>query len=125
MSQNLWYLVIGLFLAVLAVLAGIAVYRSHRDRSSAFTGKYSYGFEVSSFVPCDADGVKYWLVWQKPIDLTSAMRRAGADGFGSEVYLKFEGNLETGGDGYGHLGQYNGQLEITKLLNVSRESLCK
>ncbi|MGE0598045.1 MAG: hypothetical protein AB7J35_12890 [Dehalococcoidia bacterium] len=125
MSQQWWYLAIGLFVAVLAILAGIAIYRSQRERSSTFVGKYSYGFEVSSFVPCNSPDVKYWLVWQKPIDLTSEMQKAGANGFGSEVYLKFEGKLETGGDGYGHLGQYTGQLEITKLVSVARESLCE
>ena len=118
--------ILGAFLAVLAVITGIAIIRSHRDSTSTpvFVGKYSQGFEVSSFVPCDAPETKYWLVWKKPIDLTSEMRRVGADGFGSEVYLKFEGSLETGGGGYGHLGQYGGQLEITKLRGVSRESLC-
>ena len=124
MSQPWWYIIVGLFLAVIAVLVGVAIYRSHRENTSAFVGKYSYGFETSSFVPCASPETRYWLVWQKPIDLTSEMQKAGADGFGSEVYLKFEGKLETGADGYGHLGQYQGQLEITKLLTVTRESLC-
>ncbi len=117
--------ILAVFLVALAVITAIAIIRSHRDSSPNFVGKYTTSFEVSSFVPCDSPETKYWLVWKKPIDLSSEMRKVGADGFGSEVFLKFEGSLETGGGGYGHLGAYDGQLEITKLLAVSRESLCR
>ena len=124
-------MILGLFLLGIGILVAIAVARSQgafRGIGDApeFQGKYTSLFETSSFVPCGQPDVRYWLVWGPNVDLTGELRKLGFEGLGAEAFLRFDGDLETGAPGgYGHLGLYSGQLTITKLATVSRESDCK
>lgn len=123
-------MILGLFLIGIGVGVAVAVVRSQgwisKGDGSSYTGKYVALFETSSFVPCDEPDVRYWLVWGPKVDLPGELKMLGFDGLGTEAYLRFSGRLETGSaSGYGHLGQYSGQLTIKKLKKASRESLCK
>jgi hypothetical protein len=122
------YLILSAFLLVLGVLVAVAIIRSQRSNdsdSAEFVGKYTSLFETSAFVPCDQPETRYWLVWGAGVDLTAELKKIGFEGLGAEAYLRFDGKIETGAPGgYGHLGQYVGQLEITRLFSASRESLC-
>ena len=113
----------------IGVAAAIAFFRNRRSgrgaKSAMFVGKYTSLLETSSFVPCEHPDVRYWLVWSGNVDLAGELKKLGFDGLGTTAYLRFEGTLATGAPGgYGHMGQYSGQLVVTRLLNASRESLC-
>lgn len=98
--------------------------RSAKDR--VFEGTVTFGWEVSSFVPGDPSNTspRYWVAWTPESGFIERFRAQGFDpswspGYGS-VRAKFEGVLETGAkDGYGHMGQYAGQVTVQRVLSMS------
>jgi hypothetical protein len=105
-------------LLVLAVVA-VTLWMYLGRRGASFEGTYTLGPEVSSFVPSDAS-VRYWLAWAPESGFIEAFRALGFDSMGT-VRTSFEGKLETGAEaGYGHMGQYNGQVTVLKLEHMTR-----
>ncbi len=118
-------LVVVVAIGVAAAAAFFRNRRSNRGAPSIFVGKYTSLLETSSFVPCGQPDARYWLVWSGNVDRAGELQKLGLNGIGAAAYLRFEGTLATGAPGgYGHMGQYSGQLVVTRLLNASRESLC-
>ena len=100
-----------------------------------FEGFYAAGPEISSFVTCamgelPGPGKGYWLVpndefsqlYENPKGITMvdiAGTYGPFDVFA--VYVRFEGILSAeSGKGYGHLGLYLGEIQVTKALAASR-----
>lgn len=100
-----------------------------------FEGFYLSDPEVSSFVPCALDelpgeGKGYWLVptnefsqlYENPEGITFAdigSTYGPYDKFA--IYVRFEGVLLAEPDkGYGHLGLYAGEIQVTRALEASR-----
>jgi hypothetical protein len=93
--------------------------------AGSFEGMYTSAFETSSFVPCGSRDSRYWIVWRADSDFAAAFDEHNLGLQGGELYVRLQGKLETGNpNGYGHLGQYNGQLTVTKLEEMSRERTC-
>jgi hypothetical protein len=100
-----------------------------------FEGFYASGPEMSSFVTCamgelPGPGKGYWLVlndefsqlYGSPKGITMG-DIAGTYGPYDEfaIYVRFEGILSSeSGKGYGHLGLYIGEIQVTKALEASR-----
>lgn len=105
-------------LLILAV-AGIVAWMYLGRRNAPFEGTYTLGPEVSSFVPGDGS-VRYWLAWAPESGFIEAFRALGFESMGT-VRATFEGKLETGAEaGYGHMGQYSGQVTVLKLKHMTR-----
>jgi hypothetical protein len=106
-----------------------------RVSAQLFEGFYSSAPDVSSFVTCamgelPGAGRGYWLV---PNDEFSQLyEHPGGITFGDiggtygpydkfAIYVRFEGILfDESGQGYGHLGLYNGEIQVTRALEASR-----
>jgi hypothetical protein len=100
-----------------------------------FEGFYAAGAEMSSFVTCamgelPGPGKGYWLIpneefsqfYENPQGITMS-DIAGTYGPYDvlAIYVRFEGILSSEpGKGYGHLGLYGGEIQVTKVLEVSR-----
>ncbi len=105
-------------LLVLAVV-GVIAWMYLRRRDPAFEGTYTLGPEVSAFVPAGGS-TRYWLAWAPGSGFIEAFRAQGFDTVGT-VQATFQGTLETGAkDGYGHMGQYAGQVTVIKLERMTR-----
>lgn len=121
---------IAVFVALAVLVAAVFfLWRAGRPpfgtSGGSFEGMYTSSFETSSFVPCGSPERHYWLVWAADSDFASAFREHNLGAQGGTVYVRLKGKLETRNrDGYGHLGQYNGQLRVTKLEEMSRERTC-
>ena len=100
-----------------------------------FEGFYATDAEMSSFVTCamselPGPGKGYWLVpsdefsqlYEHPTGITMgdiAGTYGPYDVFA--IYVRFEGILSAEpGKEYGHLGLYSGEIQVTKVLEVSR-----
>ena len=104
-----------LVLAVAGVVATMMVYR----KPPLFEGTFTLGPEISAFVPAGGSP-RYWLAWEPGSGFMEGFRAAGFDGVGT-VHAAFEGKLETSAkDGYGHMGQYAGQVTVLKLVRMTR-----
>lgn len=124
----------GVLIAVLVALVvlsavAFALWRMGRlpfwNSDDVFEGMYTSAFETSSFVPCGSSEPRYWLVWAADSEFATAFREHNLGAQGGTVYVRLKGKLETRTrDGYGHLGQYKGQLTVTKLEEMSRERTC-
>lgn len=77
-------------------------------------GLVSFGFEVEGFTPCDADG--QWWVADAPADLRERYRDAVGFRY-TPVYVVVEGTLSPPGE-YGHLGAYDRQISISRLVEM-------
>ena len=126
------YAALGAVLLVIGVLAVTAIVRSRSNDSSPgsgdgeFEGVFTLSFERSSFTPCAKPGVRYWLDWPVDVKLMDEVKRLGFDSTFVEVHLRFDGTLKTGAPGgYGHLGQYSGQVTVARLHEVTRDGPCK
>jgi hypothetical protein len=103
---------------ILAVV-GVVAWMYLRRREPSFEGTFTLGPEVSSFVPAGGSA-RYWLAWAQGSGFIEAFRAQGFDSVGT-VHTKFEGKLETGAkNGYGHMGQYAGQITVLKLERMTR-----
>jgi len=100
-----------------------------------FQGFYASGPEMSSFVTCamgelPGPGKGYWLIpndefsqlYENPKGITMndiAGTYGPYDQFA--IYIRFEGILSAeSGKGYGHLGLYIGEIQVTKALEAHR-----
>ena len=112
-----------------------------------FRGFFEFSFEVSSFVPCGSSeptgyGQGYWIDydWQSEFftrysKLASIPNAEPAQGGapGQVVYVEFigmqvnpeYGTLMQGGE-YGHMGQYEGEIIVIELIEMSlqKEQQC-
>jgi len=129
-NSTIAFVLLGIVLAVIALLALIAFLRSRGADVPLLGGKGEYdgllvlGPEQSSFTPCDNPDTSYWLVWANDVRLTEALAKLGFDSTYAEAHLRFDGTLETSGGSYGHMGRYPGQLQITKLYKAERKGRC-
>jgi len=129
-----------------AVLLGLVLAACNLDANSASTGEasanpevttqlfegfYASGPEMSSYVTCamgelPGPGKGYWLIpndefsqlYENPKGIT-IIDIAGTYGPYDvfAVYVRFEGILSTEpGKGYGHLGLYIGEIQVTRAL---------
>lgn len=114
---------------LVAAVAVILFWLNRRKRSGSdrtFEGTVTFGWEVSSFVPGAPSNTspRYWVAWTPESGFIEQFRAQGFDpswspGYGS-VRAKFEGALETGAkDGYGHMGQYAGQVTVHRVISMS------
>jgi hypothetical protein len=117
-------------LAVAAVGLGWWFWRRRRRGSRTFEGTFRFGWEVSSFVPGPPgnDRPRYWVAWTPESRFMEKFREQGYDpnwspGYGT-VRTKFVGTLEDGAsNGYGHLGQYAGQVTVERVISMSPADL--
>jgi hypothetical protein len=103
--------------------------------SQLFEGFYAVDAEMSSFVSCamgelPGPGKGYWLIpneefsqlYEHPTGITMgdiAGTYGPYDVFA--IYVRFEGILSAEpGKGYGHLRLYDGEIQVTKVLEASR-----
>lgn len=122
MTTVLW--VSGVVLVVLALGAGYWWWTNRREHGdgTTFSGTFTYGWEVSSFVPDGATSKKYWLAWTPDSGFMEQLKAHGYDaawtpGY-AEVHVRFEGTLEGGKGGYGHMGQYDGQMMVLNVIEM-------
>jgi|GEM_PF-1288194 len=126
--------VAGVLLVVLgaAVFVARVIRRRRRSNEQAFEGTFTFGWEVSLFVPGDASrqGPRYWLAWTPESRFMERFRQCGYDpawtpGYG-RVRTRFLGVLENGAvGGYGHMGQYEAQVTVTRVLEMGRAELAE
>lgn len=114
-----------------AVAAALAVAAACADRSEepgVFEGYYYTGFETSNFVPgrsCDDRGPRYWLVSDPEARFNEALREAGWEPLAFQAFwVRFEGELSEPGR-YGHLGAYEREVRVTKLLELRHAPECE
>jgi hypothetical protein len=127
---NTAFVVIGAVLVV-AAIAGLALWWLRRRRQTpeeqSFEGTFTFGWEVSSFVPGDGSRTspRYWLAWTPESRFMEKFKESGYDaawtpGYG-RVWTRFLGVLENGGrGGYGHMGQYDAQVTVTRVIEMGR-----
>jgi hypothetical protein len=108
------------------------------DGQAIFVGHYRMSFEVSSFVPCTLPGLPgyglgYWLEadpnsgfyehYQTMISASRPTPTVGYDIVGVIIFVRFVGQLSppstANGSGYGHLGMYQHQITVKRLLEMS------
>lgn len=123
MTTVLW--VSGIIVLLLALGAGYWWWTNRRvdGKEGTFSGTFTYGWEVSSFVPDGASTKKYWLAWTPQSRFMEQLKEQGYDAAWTPGYavahVRFEGTLEGGKGGYGHMGQYDGQVMVAKVLEMS------
>lgn len=101
--------------------------RRRRRAGRTFEGTFTFGWEVSSFVPGGPSETapRYWVAWTPESGFMERFKAHGFDpawspGYGT-VRTRFEGTLEEGATGgYGHMGQYSGQVTVQRVLAMSR-----
>jgi putative lipoprotein len=79
-----------------------------------YAGTVAFGFEVEEFRPCGRD--ESWWVTSAPQDLRERYRAAAGFDY-KPVYVVVEGIVGPPGE-YGHLGAYDHELEVTRLLEM-------
>ena len=121
--------ILGAVLLVAGAAAVVVVLLFRRRKSGGtptFEGTVTFGWEVSAFVPGAPSNKspRYWVAWTADSGFLERFRAQGFDpswspGYGS-VRTKFEGTLETGATaGYGHMGQYAGQITVHRVISMS------
>lgn len=124
-------LVLCLCVACVTVVAAILYLRPQNvittgPTSGEFSGYYSSGFEVSSFVSCDNPNEQWWLGADPATrfyDRYNALTGGPPPGNYAAVYVRFRGNLTAPGL-YGHLGAYTREVYVTELLEMSVGGTC-
>lgn len=123
------YLILPLLLASLSCRA---LSPDSNAGTSEFEGYYTFGFEVSAFVPCDydpeaANGIGYWLTDNSGFSerYFALVESTGQDPVRDyvTVYVRFQGELSSPGS-YGHLGAYEREVTVTELLEMSLDGQC-
>jgi hypothetical protein len=100
-----------------------------------FSGYYTSGFEVSSFVPCGNPtaepgyGVGYWLSSEPEAGFYEQYSEISAQvspppGGYVTVFTRFRGRLSPPGS-YGHLGAYSREVTVVEVLEMSVEGTCE
>jgi len=105
------------FLAGLFGLAITSCASAEPAGSQRFSGSWDWHFETSAFRTDDGDG-PYWLVadgavWQQ---INAPFQEAGRGPWG-ELHLVVEGQLGPRGS-YGHLGAYERELRVTRVIEA-------
>jgi len=81
-----------------------------------FDGVFLLGFETSEFEPC-TNNEAWWL--------ETTAGRYGAENIGTGIplfYLSVEGTITQQKGEYGHLGQYDRKIIVSKAINVRQAS---
>jgi hypothetical protein len=122
-----------LFLILTTALLACTIFGVEMGSTNdTFEGYYASGFEVSSFVPCEAAGeagygAGYWLTGTPDFYDTYSrlVTESGHDPVTGyfPVYTVFEGTLSPEGH-YGHLGAYTREVTVTKLIEMSLDGTC-
>lgn len=124
------------FISVLLLISCTSKSSISSNSDNVFTGYYGTSFETSSFVPCPENGepdqlpgygVGYLLTatsdsrWQEKNDqIRPSLHMSQSRVEQVLVFIRAEGELREGGEqGYGHLGQYSGELLVTKVLELA------
>ena len=124
-----WLIIVGIVLAVAAVGLGVFWFMRRREEEPGereFEGTFTFGWEVSSFVPGDSSkkSPRYWVAWTPESRFMEKFKESGYDaawtpGYG-RVRTKFVGVLENGSKtGYGHMGQYDAQVTVVRVLEMA------
>jgi len=105
------------------------------ENKNIYSGYYSFGFETSSFVPCGkvsfpGYGSGYWLkalpaseFFQSVDELLPNAQVEDWSYISNPIYVQFVGRLSRKTDtdvGYGHLGQYEREITVIRLLTINR-----
>jgi len=77
-------------------------------------GLVSFGFEVEGFSPCGS--AESWWVTGVPVELRQTYQAAVGFNY-VPVYVVVEGTLGEPGS-YGHLGAYQREIRITRLVEI-------
>jgi hypothetical protein len=91
-----------------------------------FSGFYTSGFEVSSFIACGQTDEQWWLGADPATgfyDYYRTLTGSQAPGDYTAVFVRFRGNLTAPGL-YGHLGAYSREVYVTDLLEMSLNGSC-
>ena len=91
-------------------------------REGVFEGRWRYGFEESSFVPCDSRLPSAWVAFAPDAQRVTGLKwPEGLDKYYPEVFVRFQGRL-VGPWRYGHMGVSDYQLTVYRTLEVRRPS---
>lgn len=109
----------GLILVAFLCLA-LATMLWHR-RSGVFRGRFTDGFETSRFVPCGSSE-KWWVEGDKELIYRAFYpnfdRNCLPEDFRFKTgYMEVQGRVTWRG-AYGHMGEYNREIHIAKVLRV-------
>jgi hypothetical protein len=119
-------------LSVLGTMALLAPLRA--QTGGEFAGYFTSGFEVSSFVPCDAQdapgyGAGYWLsaapgagFFERYSEISQGV--SPPPGGYVTVFTRFRGTLSPPGN-YGHLGAYSHEVTVIELIEMSLDGTCQ
>ena len=77
---------------------------------NSYHGHYTYGFEVSSFMPCGSSE-RWWVSAETRGLRTQLGERAGT------VYAEVRGEISKRGS-YGHLGAYSRELTVLEVVTT-------
>jgi len=96
--------------------------------SGEFSGYYTSGFEVSSFVPCDEAAEQWWLSSDPAINFHDQYQALVApvsppSGGYVPVFLHFVGTVSAPGS-YGHLGAYQREVTVEEVIAMSLDGTC-
>lgn len=108
MRRNILSAVLGLALAACATVAG---------EPQRYSGTWDWHFETSSFTTDGGEG-PYWLVGEGEVwsELNAPFQQAGRGPWG-RAHLVVEGELSPPGR-YGHLGAYERELRVTRVIEA-------
>lgn len=110
-------------LAILALSVTACSYtNADEDTRVLYSGHFAYGFETSSFVPCEG-GEKWWVSGGAAYSqFISAYSAAVSDDYNYEsAYAEIIGVISDKGS-YGHLGAYDRELQVNEVVEVRAAS---
>lgn len=101
---------------VVSILAATGC--TDEDTADSYSGYYRQGFEQSDFYTHDGQG-PWWVDAGEPEWEQFMAHVVPASGRGSAATLRMtvEGQLTAGG-GFGHLGQYDKRLFVTRIVDI-------
>lgn len=126
--MSILLIIAGVVLVVAAAVLAVRWFRARGEPAErTFEGTFTFGWEVSAFVPGppSARSPRYWVAWTPESRFMEKFKEQGYDaawtpGYGT-ARVKFMGSLETGAaSGYGHMGQYSGQVTVVRVIEMGR-----
>ena len=102
------------FWLVAALLpAGCSYLPAQPNVLARYNGHYTYGFEISSFQPCQSS--EKWWVADGANQLLEHFRGSNVPQYLDTVYVELTGRVTPAGN-YGHLGAYRRELSVENVV---------
>lgn len=112
-------------LAILVLSLAACSYTNEEEETRVlYSGHFSYGFETSSFVPCEG-GEQWWVSGgaaysQFISDYSNAVAKDYKYKY-EPAYAEVIGTITSKGS-YGHLGAYDRELQVNQVVTVRAPS---